>query len=151
MKRVINVYIFMHIVNILQLYEAVEKHKDQIQKIDKYKPKKRDTKGWIKHYLADQLNYSIRHVSRYLIAANHLKSLHNQGITFDILILAKYFLSDFWCSKKNYQIFLNELGDIQLNNEPKDSNISPTTYLKKIVDNINSHLIAENVDNINID
>jgi len=46
---------------------------------------------------------------------------------------------------------LNELGDIQLNNEPKDSNISPTTYLKKIVDNINSHLIAENVDNINID
>ncbi len=40
MKRVINVYIFMHIVNILQLYEAVEKHKDQIQKIDKYKLKK---------------------------------------------------------------------------------------------------------------
>ncbi len=30
----------MHIINILQLYEAVEKYKDQIQKIDKYKQKK---------------------------------------------------------------------------------------------------------------
>jgi hypothetical protein len=126
MKGVVDVHIFIHIVNILQLYKAVEKQKDQIQQISKYKPKKRDTKGWVKLYLADQLECSVRHVSRYLIAANRLKDLYNQDINFNILVLAKCFLSDFWCSKKKYQSFLNELGHIQLNNESINSNISLT-------------------------
>src|SRR5436853_1356818 len=58
MKQVVDVYVFTHIVNILKLYEAVKNHKEQIQQFNKYKPKKRDTKGWINRYLADQLKYS---------------------------------------------------------------------------------------------
>jgi hypothetical protein len=99
----------MHVVNILQLYEAVKEQKDQIQKMHRYKPNKRNTKGWINRYLADKLEYSSRQITRYLTAARRLKNLYDKGITYDILILSKCCLSDFWCSEKIYHIFLGEL------------------------------------------
>jgi hypothetical protein len=112
MKRVVNIYTFIHVVDILKLYEAVKDHKEQIQsRSNKYNPKKRNTKGWIVLYLADQLEYSGRQTTRYLTAARRLKSLNNRGITYDILVLSKCFLSDFWCTEKAYQVFLEELRD----------------------------------------
>jgi chromosome condensin MukBEF ATPase and DNA-binding subunit MukB len=111
LTKVINRYTFMHIVDILQLYEGVKECKEQIQRISKYKPKKRNsTKGWINHYLADKLQYSSRQITRYLTAAKRLKSLYDRGISYDILVLSKCFLSDFWCTEKTYTIFLNELN-----------------------------------------
>ena len=114
LKRIVTVYMFAHIVDIIQLYAAVEKFKDEIQRMNpSYKQKKRNTKGWIKQYLADELGYSLRQLQRYITVAERLKSLYdNNGITSDILVLSKCYLSDFWCTSKTYQIFLHELEDI---------------------------------------
>jgi ribosomal protein S17E len=113
LKRVINTFTFMHIVDILQLYEAVKENKDQIQSISKYKPKKYiNTKGWITKYLAEKLEYSSRQVTRYLTAARRLKNLFDRGITYDILVSSKCSLSDFWCSEKIYQKFLDEFENV---------------------------------------
>ncbi|CAB5181209.1 hypothetical protein RhiirA5_373395 [Rhizophagus irregularis] len=111
LKRVVNVFTLIHVVDILRLYEAVKENQDQIQRISKYKTKKRNnTKGWIIRYLADKLAYSSRQISRYLTAARRLKTLNDEGINYDTLVLSKCFLSDFWCKKHDYQIFLDELG-----------------------------------------
>lgn len=110
LKRVVNVFTLIHIVDILQLYEAVKENQDQIQRLSKYKPKKRNNiKGWINRYLADKLAYSSRQITRYLTAARRLKNLCDKGITYDTLVLSKCHLSDFWCKKNDYQIFLDEL------------------------------------------
>jgi hypothetical protein len=138
LKRAIDKYILMHLMEFLSLYEHVKKHKNEIQQEIRYQPKKRDTSGWINLFLADNLNYSVRQISRYFVAAKRLKDLYNQGISFDIIISSNCFLSDFWCTQKNYNAFLEEFGEISLTNIFINNDASPQVYFNRIIDNINS-------------
>jgi len=138
-KNVIDVYSFTHIVALLQIYEDVEKNKETIQQVDKYRPKRKARSvEWIFKYMAEQIGHTLRYTKKIYTGALRLKGLYEKGVTFNMLIHAGCMPTDFFVAQGEYEEFLAQLSELENTNNSTPA--SADIFFRDFINSLSDHL-----------